>query len=88
MNVVAGRAKRGLAKLGLENCMTSLPTVILGSQHQVFRLRNVDCHSAELTSPIGDMLLQVFVSSGERIDQVVTPADASAEPSVASKQGQ
>jgi len=61
INVVAGGAKRGLAKMGIDGCRVSLPTVILGAQHRVFRMRDVDSYLAGFSSDIGEFVLQVFL---------------------------
>lgn len=68
INVVAGGAKRGLAKLGIEGCRASLPTVILGTQHRVFRMRDVDSYVAGFSSDIGEFVLQVFIGHEETAD--------------------
>jgi len=61
INVIAGAAKIGLEALGIDRVATALPTVILGAQHRVFRLREVQCLRAEFKSEIGRFLLQVFL---------------------------
>ncbi|MFC1706435.1 chemotaxis protein CheX [Planctomycetota bacterium] len=63
VNVIVGAAKRGLADHGIQSCTASLPTVILGAQHRVFRLRDVHCRAATFESEIGTFMLQVYVRS-------------------------
>ncbi len=62
VNVIAGLAKRGLARIGIRECRTSLPNVILGSQHRVFHQRDAQCFAAHFSSEIGSFLLQILLS--------------------------
>ena len=61
VNVIAGHAKRGLDRAGISECHTTLPNVILGSQHRVFHQRSAERLAAEFSSEIGTFLLQVLV---------------------------
>ncbi|MHC4549580.1 MAG: chemotaxis protein CheX [Planctomycetota bacterium] len=72
VNVIAGLAKRGLAKIGIRECRTSLPNVILGSQHRVFHQRDAHCFAAHFSSEIGSFLLQILL---------LAPIDREEEPS-------
>jgi chemotaxis protein CheX len=62
VNVIAGLAKRGLARIGIPDCHTSLPNVILGSKHRVFHRRDARCSAARFSSEIGSFLLQILLS--------------------------
>jgi len=61
VNVIAGHAKRGLARAGVESCRTALPSVILGSQHRVFHKRDVVRSAVEFECELGTFLLQLLV---------------------------
>lgn len=58
VNIIAGQAKQGLADVGIAECRTTLPNVILGSQHRVFYQRNVERTAVQFSSELGDFLLQ------------------------------
>lgn len=65
-NVIVGYAKRGLVETCVGSITASLPTVILGAQHRIFRLRDVECVVARFTSEIGCFLLQVHLRESDR----------------------
>lgn len=67
VNVVAGCAKEGLAGAGVADCRTSLPSVILGSQHRVFHRRNVTRYAVGFTSEVGEFVLQVLLTKASRV---------------------
>jgi chemotaxis protein CheX len=74
VNVIAGRAKQGLDRAGIDGCRTSLPNVILGSQHRVFHMRNARRLAARFSSEIGTFLLQVLlppVEAGSPVEALV-----------------
>lgn len=56
-NIVAGAAKRGL-RPGLT---LSLPTVVAGAGHQIFRTRGVQNEIAFLTTELGPLCVQVHL---------------------------
>lgn len=59
-NIVAGAAKRGL-RPGLR---LSLPTVVAGAGHQVFRARGVTNELAFLDTALGPVCVQVHLREG------------------------
>jgi len=59
-NIVAGAAKPELAALGIDGCDVSLPTVVLGAQHHVFRRRDARCCAVRFRSGVGPFLLQLL----------------------------
>jgi CheY-specific phosphatase CheX len=61
VSVIAGLAKRGLARAGIHDCQTTLPNVILGCQHRVFHQREAERFAAPFESEIGGFLLQVIL---------------------------
>ena len=63
VNVVAGNAKVGLARAGVLDCMTTLPSVILGSQHRIFHQRDADCWAVTMDSDVGEFVLQVLLTA-------------------------
>ena len=66
LNVLVGVAKRGLGSLIDSDWTVTLPTVVLGSQHRVFRMREVNCDAVRFSSEIGEFLLQVFLRPSTR----------------------
>ncbi|MHC4955561.1 MAG: chemotaxis protein CheX [Planctomycetota bacterium] len=60
VNVIAGFTKRGLAAVGLNDCRTSLPTVILGAQHRIFHHDECERTATEFSSDLGPFLLQIL----------------------------
>ncbi len=66
VNVLAGVAKKGLGDLINSDWTLTLPTVVLGSQHRIFRMRDVTCHSVRFSSEIGEFLLQVLLRPSPR----------------------
>jgi chemotaxis protein CheX len=61
VNVVAGLAKRGLARIGIHECHATLPNVILGCKHRVFHQRDAQRYAAQFHSEIGEFLLQILL---------------------------
>jgi len=61
VNVIAGLAKRGLARVGICECHATLPNVILGCKHRVFHQRDAQRFAACFTSEIGSFLLQILL---------------------------
>ena len=62
VNVIAGLAKRGLARIGIHECHATLPNVILGCKHRVFHQRDAQRFAAQFTSEIGAFLLQILLT--------------------------
>lgn len=60
-SVIAGLAKRGLARAGIHDCRTTLPNVILGCQHRVFHQRDAERYAAPFETEIGGFLLQLIL---------------------------
>ena len=60
-SVIAGLAKRGLARAGIHDCRTTVPNVILGCQHRVFHQRDAERYAAPFETEIGGFLLQLIL---------------------------
>lgn len=64
VNVIAGAAKPALRILGYDDLALSLPTVVVGGSHKVFRKREVNAGLVIFDSPLGPFSLQACLATG------------------------